>query len=92
MSLDLDKIGQMTATLFDELETDYEGRELELRAALVAVDLGVLDADGDSWTHVRWRFAHAPHFDAATASSTYLAGVAAMLLESAVQGEQEMAE
>jgi hypothetical protein len=88
MSLDLDKIGHMTAALFDELETDYEGRELELRAALIAVDLGVLDSDGDSWTHVRWRFAHAPHFDPTTASSTYLAGVAAMLLESAVEGQE----
>lgn len=81
MSLDLDKVGQLAAALFEMLEGDYDGRDPELRAALVAVDLGVTGSDGEHWTHVRWHFAHAPDWNHNTASSAYLAGVAAQLLE-----------
>lgn len=87
MSLELDKVGQLAAALFETLERDYEGSDLELRAALVAVDLGVTDADGEHWTHVRWHFAHAPDFNHKTASSAYLAGVAAELLEAAIESD-----
>lgn len=92
MPLDLAPVGRMTAALFEQLETDYEGRELELRAALVAVDLGVVESDGEHWTHVRWHFAQAPEFDRETASSAYLAGIAAELMEAAVSGQDEMPE
>lgn len=63
-----------------KVEEEYKGRSVELRAAMVLVDLGVTDEDGDHWTHVRWLFGAAPEFDHERSSSAYAAGVCAEAL------------
>lgn len=45
---------------------------------MVIVDIGVVDDDGDSWTHVRFKMASAgDEWDPTMASSAYAAGIVA---------------
>lgn len=79
MSLDLGPVAKLTAALLDKLEADYGQLDgVQLRAAMIIVDLQALDEDGDAWTHVRWHFGEsASDYDPEQASSAYAAGVVA---------------
>lgn len=81
MALDPGPIGRLTMALIERLEADYEQVEgVELRAAMVIVDLELPDPGGKpaTWTAVRWHFAErSTGWDANRASSAYAAGVVA---------------
>lgn len=77
MSLDAGPIGQLALALMELLESEHGGRgEVRLRAAIVVADVAVLDDDGDTWTHVMWKFGQASEaWDSDQSSSAYAAGL-----------------
>lgn len=90
-ALDPAPVGQLAAALMDTIERDYHGREVSLRAAIVIVDIGAIDAEGDMWTAVRWHFGErAENWDPLRCSSAYAAGLVAEAFEGLVSGEDDM--
>lgn len=72
----------------DELDEEYRERNPKLRAAIVVLDIGVADDDGDHWTVTRYRFASAADdWDVKLSSSAHAAGLVRIALEALVTGE-----
>jgi hypothetical protein len=87
VSIDPAPLGVLTTELMDMLEDEYIDRPVEIRAAIVVVDVGVPDEDGDHWTHVRWKFSSAPDWDTDRSSSAYAAGLCVEALKGLTEGE-----
>jgi hypothetical protein len=78
MAIDSTPVGILAARLMDDIAREHKDRAT-LRAAIVIVDIGVVDEDGDGWTHVRWKMASAGDgWNTDMASSAYAAGIVAM--------------
>jgi hypothetical protein len=87
--MDLSPVGRLAAELLELIDKQYpEGTQVELRAALVAVDIGVVDDEGEHWTNVRFQFGCAPDWDNDTSSTAYGAGVAAKVFSAFTEGER----
>jgi hypothetical protein len=90
VTLDPAPLGVLAANLMETLEREYgeQADDATIRAAMVLVDVGAPDEDGDHWTHVRWRFAAAgDDWDADRSSSAYAAGVVAEAFTGLTEGE-----
>jgi hypothetical protein len=80
--LDSAPLGVLAAELMELLEAEYgdDAEHIEIRAAMVLVDVQAPDADEpeESWTHVRWQFGAAgDDWNTKRSSSAYAAGLVA---------------
>jgi hypothetical protein len=94
MTLDAAPIARLTAALMDMLERDYGDREsVELRAAMVLVDIEAPDPDGDegTWTLVLWHFGErSSEWDHKRSSSAYAAGLVGEAYVGLTSGSDEL--
>lgn len=89
MAIDPAPVGILAAALMEEIERDH-GEGVTLRAAIVVVDIGHPDADGDMWTHVVWKMASAGDaWEPKVASSAYAAGIVAQALVGLTDGQHD---
>ena len=78
MPLDPNRLGLLAAALMETLADDYgDDPEVEIRAAMVLVDVRAPDPEGDEiGTYVRWRFSSAADdWDPEDFSMAYAAGL-----------------
>ena len=93
MSLDAGPIGGLAMALMEELELGHQGREVKLRAAIVIADVAVRASDGETWTHVQWKFGQASEaWDLDDPSSAYAAGLVVQALRGLTEGQEDLPE
>lgn len=91
MSLDAGPVGQLALALMEELESEHEGREVKLRAAIVIADVAVRASDGETWTHVQWKFGQASEaWDLEESSSAYAAGLVGQAYVGLTDGQDDL--
>ena len=94
MSLDAGPIGGLALALMEDLEAEHGERgEVKLRAAIVIADVAVRASDGDTWTHVQWKFGQASEaWDLDQTSSAYAAGLVVQALRGLTEGQEDLPE
>lgn len=88
--LDPAPLGVLAARLMELLEAEHGDQDVELRAAMVLVDVGLPDPDDpeETSTVTRWQFASASdRWNPKRSSAAYAAGLCAQALAGLTEGD-----